>query len=394
MTSPTDLLRVAIEHLVAPGAVTEMRALGTAQGIVSGYFDDREALLVSATQLDGLAKGVHLMLNRVRPELLARANNRAIPYTKTATADNDIVHRDWLMIDFDPKRPSGISATNSEHDSAIARARECREWLRSIGWADPLFADSGNGAHLDYKVDLSNDAASTALVKNILAAIGLRFTDAVVEVDQTTFNAARLTKLYGTMACKGDHTEERPHRRSAIIEVPSHIEVVSLELLKAVAAMAPEVSAPTKSRSPVGSFEIEKWIVDHDVLILKDGPWSTGGHKWILEQCPWNEEHRDGAAFIVKLPTGAIGAGCLHNGCSSKGWHPAGARGTCAPTARNCPGKSPFHSRSRTFLHFRPQSFRLGSGRSLKKRRRRRRRLRTCRPCCFFQSWRRRSRRK
>jgi hypothetical protein len=35
-----------------------------------------------------------------------------------------------------------------------------------------------------------------------------------VSVDNTVSNMSRLCKLYGTMACKGDNTTVRPHRRS------------------------------------------------------------------------------------------------------------------------------------------------------------------------------------
>ena len=39
---------------------------------------------------------------------------------------------------------------------------------------------------------------------------------------------ARITKLYGTMTRKGDHTPERPHRRSRILEIPDELKVVKL----------------------------------------------------------------------------------------------------------------------------------------------------------------------
>lgn len=320
MTPPSDLLRTAIKLIVPQGSVTEMRALGTAQGIVSGYFDDPEALAQAAADVDGLAKGVLLMLNPVQPDLLARTNNRAIARPERTTSDSEITRRLWLMVDFDAKRSSGISATDGEHALAIAKARECREWLRSIGWADPLFGDSGNGAHLLYRIDLPNDAESTALIKNILIALGVRFSDAAVEVDPSTYNAARLTKFYGTMARKGSHTNERPHRRSGVIDAPAHDSIVSLELLKTVAGMAPEAPAPSRTTMAGTSLDMDKWLADRGVPIRKHGPWGTGGYKWVLELCPWNGEHTDGAAFIVKLHSGAIAAGCLHSSCAGKGW--------------------------------------------------------------------------
>ncbi len=80
----------------------------------------------------------------------------------------------------------------------------------------------------------------------MLEALHLRYSDLAVEVDRTTFNAARISKLYGTLAAKGDSTAERPHRMSALLEVPDEIGVVSRELLERLAA---EVQPKTKTKS-------------------------------------------------------------------------------------------------------------------------------------------------
>ena len=79
-----------------------------------------------------------------------------------------------------------------------------------------MLADSGNGAHLNYRIDLPNDDLSRALIKRALEALDLQFSDSVVKVDLTTHNAARIWKLYGTPAVKGDSTPERPHRLSHV----------------------------------------------------------------------------------------------------------------------------------------------------------------------------------
>jgi hypothetical protein len=81
-------------------------------------------------------------------------------------------------------------------------------------------ADSGNGYHLLYRVDLPNDRESLELVRGILEALAFRFDDDRVKVDTTTSNAARIWKLYGTTARKGDDTQERPHCVSRLLKVP------------------------------------------------------------------------------------------------------------------------------------------------------------------------------
>ncbi len=101
----------------------------------------------------------------------------------------------------------------------MARVHEIREALAAEGWPDPLLADSGNGGHLLYRINLPNDHASTQLVKRCLEALAFRFDDEHVTIDQKVFNASRIWKVYGTMARKGHDTPDRPHRLSRVLEV-------------------------------------------------------------------------------------------------------------------------------------------------------------------------------
>ncbi len=183
----------------------------------------------------GKAEGVYFTLNPVQPDLLALAANRAKPYAEHSTTDKDILCRRFLLLDFDPKRRSGISATDAEHQAALNRAIECRQCLRDLGWPDPLFNNSGNGAHLIYRIDLKNDKAANALVKAVLNALAAKWDDDAVTVDKSVHNAARIVKLPGTLAAKGDHIEDRPHRIARIIDLPEHKAIVTREQLDAIA---------------------------------------------------------------------------------------------------------------------------------------------------------------
>jgi hypothetical protein len=175
---------------------------------------------VQAASLDGRGFAVYVTLNPVEPVLIARAQNKVKRYPKATTSDADIARRRWLPLDFDPVRPADVSATDEEKKAALWRAREVRDYLVEQSWPGPVVGDSGNGAHLLYRVDLPNDRESLELVKGILEALALKFSDRTVEVDTTTCNAARIWKLYGTTARKGDDTGDRPHRRSRLLKVP------------------------------------------------------------------------------------------------------------------------------------------------------------------------------
>src|SRR5438552_866101 len=198
-----ESILAALNVLLEPGSVGELRVLNTSEKTVSGYFTDFAKLAAEAARWSGQAPAVYVTLNPIKPELLARASNRAIPYAKITTADNDILKRRWLLIDFDPVRPTGISSTDAEHDAALKRAREVRAWLieQGVPGNAMILADSGNGAHLLVRINLPNDGDSRTLAERCLKALDLLFTDQVVAVDLTTFNAARICKLYGTLAC-------------------------------------------------------------------------------------------------------------------------------------------------------------------------------------------------
>jgi hypothetical protein len=207
-----------LELFVEPGTVVELRALETSHRTISGYYDNLEVMAEHAATITD-ASGVYFTLNPVNAALLARSHNHPTLWTKHTTLDADILQRRWLPIDFDPIRPAGISSADTEHELALTRAAECRDWLMTeYGWPSPIAADSGNGSHLLFRLpDLPNDEASRELVKRILEAIADKFSDDQVEVDRNIFNSARIWKLYGTWAQKGDSTADRPHRLSRIL---------------------------------------------------------------------------------------------------------------------------------------------------------------------------------
>ena len=210
----------SVEVLFQPGAVVELRAF-RGRETVSGYYDDHSALAREARNLDERAYAVYVTLNEVDPALLARASNRTRKvYREPTTSDGDILRRRWLPLDFDPVRPSGVSATDAEKRAAKKRALQVWDFLGQRDWEEPVVADSGNGYHLLYRVDLPNDRESLELVRGVLESLAFRFDDDRVKVDTTTSNAARIWKLYGTTARKGDDTQERPHRVSRLLEVP------------------------------------------------------------------------------------------------------------------------------------------------------------------------------
>ena len=318
-----EAIAKAVRLIVGVGHVTELRALDAVvtderwPHTVSGYFDDPDKLAEAVGAIKS-AKGIYFVPNPVNPALLARANNRIRKAAKgESTQDIDVMHRHWLLVDVDAQRPSGISATDAEHEAAIERARTIYGHLKREGWPDPIAADSGNGAHLLYRIDLPTDDGG--LVQRCLAALARRFDADGVSVDQTVFNPARIWKLYGTVARKGDDTPERPHRMAKVLNKPETLEPVPLSKLETLAGEAQSTHEPTARAASRGSgqpFDIESFIARHGLDATDPEPWNGQqgqGRRWVLNIDPMAGVHNDGSCFIIEHANGAISAGSHHN---------------------------------------------------------------------------------
>jgi hypothetical protein len=316
-----------LRTIAAPGSVIELRIpnVDDKKGRVdSGYFTDLDQAALAASRYDGRADGVYMTLNPAIPALLARAENRVKEWTKLATTDEYIDRRIWLPIDIDPrvggkKRPAGISSSDSEHRAALAHATKIQDWLALQGWPEPVVADSGNGGALLYPIDLPNDAESATLIQRCLEALAIAFGDSLCDIDMSVFNAARIWKIYGTLAGKGDSTADRPHRRAAIISAPETRQNVAPDLLRALARrVLPETERDT-STSKGSSFDLEVFLSKHNLQVVTE---KTHGDKtiYVLEECPFNAEHRAPDACITQATNGKLGFHCFHNSCQGNTW--------------------------------------------------------------------------
>ena len=199
------------------------------------------------------AEAVYVTLNPVKPDLFARSAGRIQAVRKkgsTSATDSDIVRRRFLLVDVDPVRPAGVSSTDAEKAEALKVLEAILEHLTGLGWPLPLVADSGNGFHLWYRIDLPADDGG--LVRRVLQALGTKFDTAAATVDRSVFNPSRVAKVPGTWARKGDDIPERPHRMAKVLECPDRLAVVTREHLESVGTSeTPPASPQTQSAPPV-----------------------------------------------------------------------------------------------------------------------------------------------
>jgi predicted transcriptional regulator len=324
----SDILR-SFQLFHQTGDIREGRILNAGKfRTISGYFDDAGVMTDAVVGFaDEPFPAYYFTLNPVRRDLFARSANKFTKYAKETTADADIIKRQWLPIDLYPIRPAGISSNEEEHAAAIQKATDIREWLISKGWQAGAFilADSGNGGHLAAKIDLPNDEASRDLVKSCLEALDATFSDDIVKVDTTTYNAARIWKIYGTAARKGSDTDDRPHRIAKILEAPDELVTISREQLEELAAIRamPKGQRAEKSHT---DFDPRQYAEAHGATVakVKNGWVDPKGKRWtlaILEECPFNADHNRAEAWVGVADSGERGFGCPHDGCKGNDWH-------------------------------------------------------------------------
>lgn len=318
----------ALRALIEPGAVVELRAFHKGKKrVVSGYFDSDHwsQLAGHADRLNRQGAAVYVTLNPVDSQLLARYHNRLQDYADKTTSDRDIVRRRWLLVDLDPARPADTSATNSQSQAAFERAMKVFNAMIVRGWPRAQVADSGNGYHLLWEVDLPNDDASTSLVKGALAGLAALFDGEGIKVDQSVFNAARICKLWGTVATKGDHSSIAPHRLSKLEHTPPRVPV-TIEQLQAVAALAPAKVSSTPQRASFSAgahlnavaFSLEGFLTRHGLDHTTDQ--HNGSDRFKLARCPFNAEHVNGEAAVLRDGDGKLGFRCMHDSCSDRTW--------------------------------------------------------------------------
>ena len=316
-------------RIVAAEQLVELRALHVPTDggprTFSGFFNDVEALAQAAAKLSGMgATGVYFTPNPLKGGLLDAPGlipNRVVPATRGALAkDIDVAEVKWLLVDIDPVRESGTSATAPEKAAAGALTRAVSQFLGKKGWPAPLFGDSGNGYHLLYRVE----GVESSLIQDVLRVLSFLFDTEQAEIDQKVFNPARIFKIYGTIARKGEDSDLRPWRKTTLLKSSGGTEPVDATFLRDLVSLLP--TKGEDGSAPTGA--LDRYMDKHFPQAEGPLPWGNGGRRWVFDTCPWDPEHTDRSAYVLQFAKGGIAAGCLHKTCDgakkvkgrSQGW--------------------------------------------------------------------------
>lgn len=314
-------VRKAVLTLKPEGSLFEVRIISPyRKAQSSGYFQNADVLARALKGMDLRGSNAYIVLNTINDACYGRVQRDRFVSGATSTSDADIVMRDWILVDFDPKRPAGTSATDDQVRKAGQKCSRVMGFLTEQGFSKPVIAFSGNGYHLLYRISMQANEGSRNLLKNFLAILDEMFSDNDVGIDHVNFNEARICKLYGTLSQKGANTAEFPHRMSRIVSIPPEVKTTDEEyFLKVCRIVRHEKVRPSKYNGySAGNFELESWLEKYAIAYQKS-PFSNG-MKYVLDHCPFNENHRGKDAAIFKTTSGAIGFHCFHNSCADKQW--------------------------------------------------------------------------
>lgn len=256
------------------------------------------------------------------------------------TSDGDIARRRFILIDIDPTRPSGISATDEELHAALDLAEVIYEMVvAEIGVACVGFGVSGNGAQIYIAVDVAATDSVTKNVQVLLAALDALYTTNAAKIDTAVADARRLIPFFGTVKRKGVPSAERPHRRSVFTRADDVQYLREEDLVRfcerlfkrlsndaqtAIAKKLKLSQAPRSTHSPVPSAvaspsprpaagSSSPFVVANNVPVRDVLAWleALDGEHPI---CPGCKRSGDSSYAIV-----GNGVKCSHASCSSKG---------------------------------------------------------------------------
>lgn len=313
--------------------LVEIRLLG--KNTYSGYFTNIDTLIAQLRPLLDHnnyqyygAMQAYFTLNEVNEDLYSREQRDVfVKKPKSTTTDGDIVRRRFVLIDLDPQRSAGISASNEEFEKAHMKCVDVYKYLLANGFKEPIITVSGNGYHCYVPCDMPNDDEHNELIKKFLQSLSNIFGCDDVEVDEKVFNPARIDKLIGTWAKKGSDCKERPWRISKILKVPSDLTPNDDECFKKIADLLPkEEPKVSHNRRPNYQgcgvpFDLPTWLREHGLNYKEEKQGAST--RYTLEWCPWVDTHSDrkkwdSALFVAQ--DGQITFNCQHSHCKGKTW--------------------------------------------------------------------------
>lgn len=301
--------------------LTEIRLISNDGRTGSGYFDNVDTL-ISAVKPYTNEYSVYFTINRINPDCGGRPQrDKIVLRARNTTSDSEIIGRDWVLLDLDSKRATGVNATEEQLSLAKKKANEVYRFLKDNGFYEPIVISSGSGVHLYLRCALAPTEENNKMVKRFTQTMSMLFSDSNVEVDEKVFNLGRIARVCGYYNRKGTNSDpQRPQRLCHFVKVPDEVKINEKEYFEKIASLYPEDVRPTRENNySTERFDLESFIQKHNIKVTKIES-VAGGKKYVLEHCLFNDSHRGKDAVIFQRDSGEIAYHCFHNSCSNYTW--------------------------------------------------------------------------
>ena len=222
-----------------------------------------------------------------------------------ALKDAQITNVRFFYVDLDPERIANTSSTDKEKERAYQLKDKIVDYLVETGIKTIIQFDSGNGYGLLIPVETGVTSEVKQLQKSFLSILHKRFSNNHVHVDTSVYNPARIAKLLGTPAIKGENSQERPHRLSELLSVPSEVEDTPLSVFERIVEenQLIEVKKPAKQKKPKDYVvaDARKWL-NHYKLDFQETEGDTEGVTLLIfSACPirQHQNNQSGACLSI-----------------------------------------------------------------------------------------------
>lgn len=336
--------------------LVEIRLIGTNKN-GSGYFTDAKTIIEAIKPYTD-SYNCYFTLNSINPACYGREQrDKIVLRPKNTTQDSEIISRNYVLIDLDPKRPSGVCSTREESMRAYEKGKEVTKFLMDNGFYEPLVVFSSSGIHLYIKCALINNEENTKLVKRFLNAISMLFSDEDIDCDTSVYNPARISRLIGSYSCKGANNDAtRPQRKCRFLSIPDEVKVNEREYFEKIAALYPdEEERPSRENNySVERFDLEAFLQKHNIEVTKVEQ-VAGGKKYVLKHCIFNHSHTGKDAVIFQRDSGQIAYHCFHSSCQQYTWRDV--RITFEPNAYDRKDINEYNFKRRYYGAYLPEPF-------------------------------------
>jgi len=187
--------------------------------------DEAAALIERSYEREDI-KAIWSNLQRLKPGSTKRKNETTDSYAN-------------LLLDIDRKTKKDaqgrkVNATEEERKVLLEAANQVAAFL-SPEFGQPVFADSGNGYHLSWRIGDAMDwgkgipvEQGQNLYTRLLALLKKKFErpDLNMEIDASLADDTQVVTVWGTYNRKYPDLPDRPQRQSEMLSIPGHMEAV------------------------------------------------------------------------------------------------------------------------------------------------------------------------